>query len=72
MNNTQTPPGESLVRLPAVCAKLGLGRSSVYDLVKRGELCPPVKLGMRVSAWPLSALDAFIAERILASRELRK
>lgn len=68
MHESPTPSAESLLRLPSVCARLGLGRSAVYDLVKRGELCPPVKLGPRVSVWPASAIDAFIADRIASSR----
>ena len=60
----QTSVGETLLRLPQVCARLGLGRSAIYDLVKRGELCPPIKLGARASAWPASWIDQFIADRI--------
>ena len=56
--------GESFLRLPQVSARLGLGRSAIYDLVKRGELCPPIKLGVRASAWPSSAIDQFIADHI--------
>lgn len=59
--------GEVLLRLNDVTRRLGLGRSSVYELVRRGELCPPVKLGVRASAWPQSAIDAFIAEKVRAS-----
>ena len=65
--NAQTT-GDSFLRLPQVSARLGLGRSAIYELVKRGELCPPVKLGARASAWPSSAIDAFIADRIRASQ----
>lgn len=60
---------ERLLRLPEVSARLGLGRSSIYALIQRGELCPPVKLGVRASAWPASAIDAFIADRIRQSRK---
>ena len=68
MNQVNTPStGESLLRLPQVSARLGLGRSAIYDLVKRGELCPPIKLGARASAWPSSAIDQFIADRIRAA-----
>lgn len=71
MHKATTPPGESLLRLPDVSARLGLGRSAIYELVKRGELCAPIKLGARASAWPASAIDQFIAERIRASRGQR-
>jgi prophage regulatory protein len=72
MNHDNTPvAGEVFLRLPQVSARLGLGRSAIYNLVKRGQLCPPIKLGVRASAWPSSAIDQFIAERIRASRGLR-
>lgn len=61
--------GEVLLRLPQVSARLGLGRSAIYDLVKRGELCAPIKLGVRASAWPSSAVDQFIADRIRQARQ---
>ena len=68
MQESNPTAGESLLRLPAVCSRLGIGRSAIYDLVKRGELCQPVKLGQRVSVWPASAIDAFIAARIASAR----
>jgi prophage regulatory protein len=64
MQNAAIAPTERLLRLPEVAARLGLGRTSIYALIQRGELSPPVKLGGRVSAWPASAIDAFIARRI--------
>lgn len=68
MNQVVTPSvGESLLRLPQVSARLGLGRSAIYALIQRGELCPPIKLGARASAWPSSAIDQFIADRIRAA-----
>lgn len=48
--------------------RLGLGRSSIYELVRRGLLCPPVHIGVRAVAWPESAVNIFIAERITKSR----
>lgn len=71
MNTSSLTAGETLLRLPQVSARLGLGRSAIYDLVKRGELCAPVKLGKRASAWPASMIDQFIAERIRASHARR-
>ena len=68
MQTSTLTSGETLLRISQVSARLGLGRSSIYALVQRGELCPPVKLGARASAWPASAIDAFIADRIRASQ----
>ena len=47
------------------------GITAAYELVKRGELCAPIKLGVRASAWPASAIDQFIADRISAARGRR-
>jgi prophage regulatory protein len=71
MQVTPQVTGERLLRLNEVMLRLGLGRSSVYELVRRGDLCQPVKIGVRVSAWPQSAIDGFIAERIRAVRDPR-
>lgn len=70
MQQETVTAGETLLRLPQVCARLGLGRSSIYDLVNRGELCRPIKLGARASAWPASEIDRFIADRIRATAGL--
>ncbi|OGO51922.1 MAG: hypothetical protein A2148_04550 [Chloroflexi bacterium RBG_16_68_14] len=42
--------------------RLGIGRSYLYGLVMRGEIAS-VKLG-RARRVPVSALEAFIAERL--------
>jgi prophage regulatory protein len=39
------------VRLPAVLATTGLGRSTIYRLVAEGSFPSPVKLGRRAVAW---------------------
>ncbi|MGH6956964.1 MAG: helix-turn-helix transcriptional regulator [Caulobacteraceae bacterium] len=47
-----------------VCARLGLSRTTLYDLVKRQVLAPPIKFG-RASRWSLAELEA--CERALAT-----
>jgi prophage regulatory protein len=37
-----------ILRLPGVMEKTGLGRSSIYRMVKDGEFPKPVKLGPRL------------------------
>ncbi|TCB48526.1 AlpA family phage regulatory protein [Acinetobacter sp. ANC 4779] len=36
---------------PATDGLLPLGRSTIYDLVRKGDMPAPVKLSKRVSAW---------------------
>ena len=58
---------QRLIRLPQVKAMVGLGRSSIYDRIKRGQLPKPIKVG-RVSGWIEAEVQVWISERIQASR----
>jgi prophage regulatory protein len=60
----QTPAPRRLLRLKEVQHQVGLGRSAIYDKIKRGEFPSPVSLGARAVAWPSDAIDAWIDERI--------
>jgi prophage regulatory protein len=59
-----------LLRLPAVRARVGLGRSAIYAGVTAGTFPAPVKLGERCVAWPEHEIQAWIQARI-AEREAR-
>lgn len=61
-------PGEPLIllRLPEVCRRTGMRRSSIYRDIGTGGFPAPVKLGERASAWPEHEISAWIAERIAA------
>lgn len=62
-----------LLRLPDVIAQTGYRRSRLYELVRSGKFPRPVSLGGgRAVAWPSSEIDAWIADRIRASREKSK
>lgn len=52
------------LRLPAVEAKCGIGRDTIYRMAKRGEFPKPVKISQWASAWVESELDAYLAQRI--------
>lgn len=54
----------SLLRLPAVKARIGLGRSSIYNRIAEGTFPAPVSLGARAVAWPEHLISEWIAERI--------
>ncbi len=56
------------LRLADVKKQVGLGRSAIYDKVKRGEFPAPVSLGARAVAWLSDEIDAWIESRIVASR----
>jgi len=50
----------ALLPLPAVLARVGLSRSSVYALIAAGKFPAPVKIGV-ASRWASSQIDAWIA-----------
>ena len=67
-DNPKTSAPETLLRLPAVEAKTGLRKSSIYEMAGRNPPAfpRPIKLSRRAVCWPASAIDAWIAERIQA------
>jgi prophage regulatory protein len=56
-----------LCRLPEVCQKTGLARSTIYALAQRGEFPKPIKITSQASGWPLEVVDGWIADRISAT-----
>ena len=59
----------TLLRLPDVCAKVGLRRSAVFRLVKDHKFAAPVKLTERAVAWREADLNAWCDERPSARAE---
>ena len=55
------------IRILEASKKTGLARSTLYAMAQRGEFVRPVKLTRHASGFPLEAVEAWIAERILAS-----
>ena len=61
-------PEESLLRCPAVQKRVGLGRSSLYAAIARGEFPAPIRIGPRAVAWVKSSIDEWIDARIRDAR----
>ena len=59
---------DSFLRRPAVEALTGLSRAWIYAAMQRGDFPRPVRIGRRAVAWPKSAVDAWIEDR-MAARE---
>ena len=57
-----------ILRLPQVEARTGLSRSSIYARIANGTFPPQVQLGPRAVGWIESEVEAWIRERIAASR----
>jgi prophage regulatory protein len=70
-NVIQTKASRRLLRLNEVQHQVGLGRSAIYDKIKRGEFPSPVSLGARAVAWPSDAIDAWIDERIAIANQAK-
>ena len=43
---------------------LGVGRSTVYNMLADGVLTPPVNIGLRSVGWPSYEIDEILAARI--------
>ncbi len=57
-----------ILRLPAVKARTGLSRSTIYLQVSNGSFPRPVSLGARAVGWIESDVDEWISCRIQQSR----
>ena len=51
------------LRRPDVEALTGLARSTLYDLMAKGDFPRPVKLTARAVAWPESKVAEWLAQR---------
>jgi prophage regulatory protein len=59
---------DMILRLPAVKARTGLSRSSIYLRVAEGKFPKPISLGARAVGWVDSEVNAWVADQIELSR----
>jgi prophage regulatory protein len=59
----------AILRLPAVKARVGLSRSTLYLKISRGEFPPPIDLGERAVGWLEFEVDEWISQQIQNSRK---
>ena len=52
-----------IYRLPEVVAICGLSRSTIYEMIGRGEFPAPVRLGARAVGWRRSDIEAWLDSR---------
>lgn len=56
---------ERMLRIDAVCERVGGRRAAIYKEIQAGRFPRPVKIfGRRASAWPASEIDAWLKARI--------
>ncbi|WP_084199419.1 helix-turn-helix transcriptional regulator [Noviherbaspirillum autotrophicum] len=57
-----------IIRLPAVLARTGLSRSSIYAAISRNEFPASIPLGARAVGWLTSDIDGWLQSRVQLSR----
>ena len=61
----------TILRLPAVKARTGLARSTIYLRVSQGKFPKPVRLGGRAVGWPEAEIQEWLQRQIDASRKAK-
>jgi prophage regulatory protein len=56
------------IRLPEVKQNTGLGKTTLYGMIKRGEFPPPVKIGGQAVGWVEEEVAQWAANRIARAR----
>lgn len=62
--------GECLLPLPVVKARVGMGKTKIYEQIKIGTFPACIKNG-RISIWVESEIDAWITRAIMQKRSAR-
>ena len=77
-DSTSTPPQDDacstqtlkFLRIPEVCARLGVKRSTVYGLLASGDFPAPAKIGS-ASVWAEAEIETYMAARLAARKAQR-
>jgi prophage regulatory protein len=59
----------NILRLPAVKARTGLSRSTIYLRISEGRFPTPVSLGGRAVGWIEAEVNEWLNQQIEASRK---
>ena len=60
---------QAILRLPAVKARTGLSRSSIYLHASNGSFPKPIAIGPRAVGWLDTEIQEWLQQRIEASRK---
>jgi prophage regulatory protein len=52
-----------ILRKPAVAERTGLGKSTIDQMVRRGQFPPPLRLTRHAVGWRVEDVDAWLRER---------
>jgi prophage regulatory protein len=71
-NTIATPECIEFLRLRQVAERLGVGQSTVWAMLKRGDFPQPTKITTKTIAWPAHVVQQWSIERIAASAAANK
>lgn len=57
---------QQVIRLTTLKSKTGLGKTTIYQLMKQGAFPQCIKLGGRAVGWSVAEVDTWIATRMAA------
>jgi prophage regulatory protein len=60
---------QTILRLPAVKARTGLSRSTIYSRIAKQEFPRPVSLGPRAVGWLDAEIDGWLCRQMEQSRK---
>ena len=61
-----------ILRLPAVKARVGLARSTIYLRISQGTFPKPIALGARAVGWVEDEIDQWLQQQIEASHQVTR
>lgn len=61
-------PRKVIHRRAVIQARTGFSKTTLYELIKRGEFPAPVRITARAVGWIEAEVDAWMAQRVAASR----
>ena len=64
---TQNSPTK-IIRIAAVTERTGLSKTYIYDMIRRGEFPPSVRLAPRFAGWVEHEVESWLTQRIAAAR----
>lgn len=56
-----------ILRRPEVENRIGLSRSTIYDMMAAGTFPRPIKLGAKAVGWPEETIERWIKDRVEAN-----
>lgn len=69
MNESLGQAAPVILRRRQVEARVGLGRSSIYDRIRAGTFPAPISLGAKAVGWLESEINQWVSDQVEKSRK---